>query len=49
MAEIKRQRPGLLVWKRLSKSKTAMTGLVIIAAIIFLAIFADVIAPYAGL
>lgn len=47
MAEIKRQRPGLLVWKRLSKSKTAMTGLVIIAAIIFLAIFADVIAPYA--
>ncbi len=47
MAEMKRQRPGRLVWKRLSKSKTAMAGLVIIAAIIFMAIFADVIAPYA--
>lgn len=47
MAEMKRQRPGRLVWKRLSKSKTAMAGLVIITAIIFMAIFADVIAPYA--
>ena len=42
----KKHRPGSLVWKRLRKSKTAMLGLIIIAIIVFMAVFADFVAPY---
>ena len=42
----KKRRPGSLVWKRLRKSKTAMLGLIIIAIIVFMAVFADFVAPY---
>ena len=42
----KKRRPGSLVWKRLRKSKTAMLGLIIIAIIVFMAVFADFGAPY---
>ena len=34
------------IWKRLKKNKLAVVGLVIIVAMILIAIFADVIAPY---
>lgn len=34
------------IWQRLSKNKLAILGLIIIIAMIFIAIFADVIAPY---
>ncbi len=33
-------------WKRLKKSKLALTGLIIIAVMVIIAIFADFIAPY---
>ena len=37
---------GAEVWRRYRKSPTAMAGLIIIAVILFCAVFADVIAPY---
>lgn len=46
MKKQKKQRPSQLVWKRLKKSKTAMVGLAIISVIVFMAVFADVVAPY---
>ncbi len=44
----KRKKSGQLrdTWKRLKKSKLALTGLIIIALMVIIAIFADFIAPY---
>lgn len=43
-----KKRTGQLedVWKRLKKSKLALTGLLIIAIMVIIAVFADFIAPY---
>jgi len=46
MEQIKKRKHKGTVWKRLRKSKTAMLGLIIIAIIVFMAVFADVVAPY---
>lgn len=42
----KRRSQWAEVWRRLKKNRMAMFGLIVIAIIIFTAIFADVIAPY---
>lgn len=44
--EIKRRSQFREVWRRLRRNKLAMIGFVIVFALVFLAIFADVLAPY---
>ena len=38
--------PGKEAWKRLRKNKAALAGMVIIAAMLILAVFANLVAPY---
>jgi peptide/nickel transport system permease protein len=40
------ERPGARAWRRLRQRKSAMLGLIVICALILLAIFAPLIAPY---
>lgn len=42
----KKYSPAKEAWKRLCRNRTALIGLVIIVALLFVAVFADVIAPY---
>ena len=46
MEQMKPKKRRGTVWRRLKKSKTAMLGLGIIAVIVFMAVFADLVAPY---
>lgn len=44
--EVKKKSQFLSVWRRLKKNRMAMAGLVILGAICFLALFADVFFDY---
>ena len=44
--KIKRSTPGLDAWRRLTRNKTAILGMAIIIALLLMAIFAPLIAPY---
>ena len=46
MEQMKPKKRRGTVWRRLKKSKTAMLGLGINAVIVFMAVFADLVAPY---
>jgi len=41
-----KQSPNKLIWRRFKKSKMAMLGLIVVALLFLVAIFADIIAPY---
>lgn len=43
---LKTERRANNVWNKLKRNKTAMIGLVIVVVMVFIAVFAPVLAPY---
>lgn len=46
VARVRSDRPLLLAWRRLRRNRVTMIGLVIVAVVVLLAVFAPLIAPY---
>jgi len=46
VARVRSDRPLLVAWRRLRRNRVTLTGLVIVGVVVFLAVFAPLIAPY---